>query len=278
MIPARIPLGATLVALTVLLAWVPLLELRAQSCTTTLTNAKFVPILRGDASTDARTITTYVTAGDPASYPHLSKVFKHPVPQSVLLERTGPYGCFYAPIFISMNPKLVTVSGSGTSQPSSATVTAYTTAVPTAETQVELRAIWGTVTKKVYWKLKPAPPAPYSYAKSISLPQGNPTVGSIANFELRLIRPADPGGTRVYWRMAPAEAFKAVSGDVSYSATGVLNQMVIPQGEDIKRFKLEVLSRPATGTAYVQTWVGNQNVSARPEYLEQAFTVIVPVP
>lgn len=278
MFTARVPLAPAAAALAALLTSVGVLEGRAQNCTSTLTNAKFVPILRGDVSTDARTITTYVSSDDPSNYPHLAKVYKHPVTQSVLLDRSGGYGCFYAPIFISMNPKLVTAYGSGSdaSKDSYPSKSAVTAAVPTAETQVELRAVWGTVTKKVYWKLKPAPPAPFAYAKSIALPQGNPTVGSIANFELHLIRRADAGGTRVYWRMAPAEAFRAVAGDVSYSATGDLNQMVVPQGQDIMRFKLEVLSRPSTGTAFVQTWIGNPNVSTRPEYLEKAFTIVVP--
>lgn len=266
-------------ALTILTAVLPVSDLQAQSCTAKLTNAKFVPMLRGDASDDARTITTYVSKDHPSNYPHLSKVYQHPVSQSVLLEKSGNYGCFYAPIFMSMSPKLVTAYGSGanmstSSYPSKAVTTA---AMPTAETQVELRAIWGDAVRKVYWKLKPAPPAPYAYLRSIGLPQGNPTVGSIVNFELQLIRKADPGGTRIYWKMSPPEAFQGVSGDVAYSSTGSLNTMTVPAGADIKRFKLEVLSRPSTGTAFLQTWVGNSNVSSRPEYLEKAFTIVVPV-
>lgn len=275
---ARLPFAATVV-LMVLVALVPARDLEAQRCVSKLINAKFVSPVRGDASTDARSVTTYVTSEDPANFPHLSKVYRHPVSESVFLDRSGGYGCFYAPIFMSLNPKLVTVYGSGqdVSKNSYPTKTITTAAVPTAETRVELRAIWGDVVKKVYWTLKPAPPAPHAYVKSITLPQGNPTVGSIANFEIKLIRKADAGGTTIYWRMSPAEAFKGVSGDVPYSSTGILNRTTVPAGEDIKRFKLEVLSRPSTGTAYIQTWVGNSNVSTRPEYAEQAFTIVVPV-
>ncbi len=144
----------------------------------------------------------------------------------------------------------------------------------------------------------------------ISMPQqgGSVTLGSIANFEIQLNKPAPASlfkpitnirpvlnrrpidmlqlrgftqGTIIYWRIAPPEAVEGVSGDVPYDRNVVLNQMVVPTGETIKRFKLKVVAMPAgggarQGTAILQTWIGNTNVNTAPEYFEFPFTIVDP--
>lgn len=144
----------------------------------------------------------------------------------------------------------------------------------------------------------------------ISMPQqgGSVTLGSIANFEIQLNKPAPASpikrlttirpvigrpsfdftqlgtftqGTIIYWRVAPPESVEGVSGDVPYSRNVVLNQMVVPTGETIKRFKLKIVAMPAgggarQGTAILQTWIGNTNVNTAPEYFEFPFTIVNP--
>jgi hypothetical protein len=82
----------------------------------------------------------------------------------------------------------------------------------------------------------------------------------------------------VYWKIGPADVFKAIPGDLAYNPNGAMNRTTINAGETVKRFKLEVISLPAGatdlgGTAAIYTWVGNSTTNSAPYFFEKAFTI-----
>jgi hypothetical protein len=89
----------------------------------------------------------------------------------------------------------------------------------------------------------------------------------------------DPFGSMViYWKMSPSNVFKGATGGVSYDPNGGFNRVTMSPGESVKRFKLSVVSLPAgsvnVGTAYLQTWIGDNTKNEAPYFFQKDFTIV----
>ncbi len=253
--------------------------------------------LRGENLANPTTVATQyngndfepiVTAGG-ASVPSISErivsssntsvavelLFAAPMEQAPIIVRlNGPFCSGYVP---SATQRVVLKSA----QPSNPFITRIT--MPTQPSGVQI----GSVATFEITLNKPAPrglqlatggATSGTGGGSSSIPQIRPNIDPS---RLRDLSRISQGGTTIFWRLASPEIASAVPGDVSYSSGAVLNQMVVPGGEQLKRFNLKIERMPTgannrNASVVLQTWIGNTNKFTAPEYFEFRFTVIDP--
>lgn len=143
----------------------------------------------------------------------------------------------------------------------------------TQETSVQLRVKgFGTTTPQLTWILQPA--SDEVFVSKIEGP-GTAVKTQPYEFTLRLTEPAPSGGLEVMWRLDPAGCFAALPGGESYSPSGALNTLTVPEGVQYKAVAVAVQGGCSASAANIRTWV-HQQVDRAPNYLTRRIGLAEP--